>query len=430
MTGRHGVVWYGHHPVGDLREDDNRRLLFSYDQHWLNEGRFPVSISLPLSNEDKAVDAGAFFAGLLPEGNVRQRICRKLGVQFTDDIGLLLKTGGDCAGALSILPAGMLPGEQAGPPRHLTESDVNRIIRSLGEDTSVVSSGEQRFSLAGAQEKQPIIYDGSNYFLPDHGNPSSHILKFETVPWVCFSEYAANAIARRFNLPTPATEFLQIGSPGEEVPYLRIERYDRMTDDAGRFYRVHQEDLLQALGAPAILKYQREGGPSLKDIAELLAEYTARPLEALAHLRDWQILNWLIGNWDGHAKNLAIIYAPDQAAPVLAPLYDLVSIEFLNIVRPGSWSRDMALAIGARYQPERTTHTDWRMLAGDLGMPPKRLLNRLEEMANRLPDVVENVLHTFVKFHDDKVVYGKLHELARKRCRWTLNSVVTTRSEA
>ena len=105
MRRRCGIVWHGRRRVGKLREDEDRRLLFTYDNDWLNEGGFPVSISLPLSNEDREVDAGAFFFGLLPEGTVRQRICRRLGINFADDTGLLLAIGGDCAGALSVLPA-------------------------------------------------------------------------------------------------------------------------------------------------------------------------------------------------------------------------------------------------------------------------------------------------------------------------------------
>ena len=423
MTGRRGIAWHGRRRVGKLREDEDRRLLFTYDNDWLNEGGFPVSISLPLSNEDKEVDTGAFFAGLLPEGNVRQRICRRLGINFADDTGLLLAIGGDCAGALSVLPAEQLPGDETGPLRTLTESEIDRMVLSLGQDTSVFSGEEQRFSLAGAQEKQPVVYDGNSYSLPDHASASSHILKFETVPWVCFAEFTANAIAHQVGLPAVTTEFLQISGQNEDVPYLRIKRYDRVRDEAGRLFRLHQEDMLQALGIPAILKYQRDGGPSIRDIAGLLSEFTARPVEALSHLRDWQILNNLIGNWDGHAKNLAFVYAPGRIAPDFAPFYDLISIEFLNAVRPGSWSRDMALAIGAQYMPERITRKDWLMMAEDLEMPPRRLLSRLEEMADCLPEVVENVLHVFSKSHGDKVMYGKLEELVRKRCRWTLNSV-------
>ncbi len=95
----------------------------------------------------------------------------------------------------------------------------------------------------------------------------------------------------------------------------------------------------------------------------LLPAHTARPAEALAQLRDWQILNCLIGNWDDHGKNLALLYGPGQAVPTLAPFYDLISIEFLNLLRPGTWARDMAFAIGEHHEPERITRSDWLTFA-------------------------------------------------------------------
>lgn len=122
---------------------------------------------------------------------------------------------------------------------------------------------------------------------------------------VCVAECLTNDIARRVGLPVVDTEFLRAGADGG-VPFLRIERCDRARDADGRLRRLHQEDLLQALGRSAAIKYQRDGGPSLGDAAELLREHAARPVEALARLRDWQIFNCLVGNWDGHAKNLAL----------------------------------------------------------------------------------------------------------------------------
>ncbi|OGT35330.1 MAG: hypothetical protein A2W28_03460 [Gammaproteobacteria bacterium RBG_16_51_14] len=373
------------------------------------------------------MDAHAFFEGLLPEGKVRQRICRQLGISLDDDAGLLFAIGEDCAGALSILPAGVTPGTEREPPKKLTMDQINRLVRSLGEETSALAGRNQRFSLAGAQEKQPVIFDGVSYALPDRGNPSGHILKFETVQRVCFAELIANDMARLMDLPVAATEFLESGKSDEAVPYLRIERYDRMRDASGNLIRLHQEDLLQALGVPTIFKYQHDGGPSIKEVAEVLRENTARPIDALSHLRDWQIFNYLIGNWDGHGKNLALLYAPDQAVPALAPFYDLVAIEFLNLVRPGTWSRDMAFSIGDHHEPERITRADWVVFAKDLGMPPKRVLGRLEELATCLPEIAGKTLQAFTETHDIEVVSDRLEESIRRRCHWTLNSVFANR---
>ncbi len=181
MNGRRGTVRHDDRRIGTLREDTDRVLRFAYDAAWLHEGGFPVSIHLPLSLGDREVDAHAFFAGLLPEGGARQRICRQRGIALEDDAGLLFAIGEDCAGALSVLPAGVDPDVQPAPPETLKHAQIDRLVRSLGEESAIVIGARQRFSLAGTQEKQPVVFDGESYALPDRANPSSHLLKFETV---------------------------------------------------------------------------------------------------------------------------------------------------------------------------------------------------------------------------------------------------------
>lgn len=422
MNGRRGTVWHEDQRVGALREDDDRVLRFAYDGAWLDGGGFPVSIHLPLSLGDEEVDAHAFFAGLLPEGGTRQRICRQRGVAFDDDTGLLLAIGEDCAGALSVLSAGEEPDTRPAPPETLTQAQIDRLVRSLGEEATTLIGDRQRFSLAGTQEKQPVVFDGESYAMPDRANPSSHLLKFETVRWVCVAEYIANDIARRTGLPVVETEFLRVGAD-DGVPFMRIERYDRLRRADGRLARLHQEDLLQALGLSATLKYQRDGGPSMSHVAKILREHTARPAEALARLRDWQIFNCLIGNWDGHGKNLALLYGPGQVVPTLAPFYDLISIEFLNLLRPRTWARDMAFSIGEHHEPERITRSDWLALAREMGMPPKRLLDRVRELATVVPGVAGAAREAFAQAHGDAQAYDRLEEAVRGRCRWTLDSL-------
>ncbi len=422
MNGRRGAVWHHDRLVGSLREDAERVLRFRYADTWLDGEGFPVSVHLPLSLGGREVDAHAFFAGLLPEGGARRRICRQRGIAFEDDAGLLFTVGEDCAGALSVLPAGVEPDVEPAPPEPLTHAQIDRLVRSRGEEAGGLIGERQRFSLAGTQEKQPVIFDGESYALPDRANPSSHLLKFETVRWVCVAECVTNDIARRIGLPVVDTEFLRAGAD-DGVPFLRIGRYDRARDGDGRLTRLHQEDLLQALGRSAAIKYQRDGGPSIGDVAELLREHAARPVEALARLRDWQILNCLVGNWDGHAKNLALLYAPDQAVATIAPFYDLISIECLNLLRPGTWSRDMAFCIGERDVPEQVGRSDWLAFARELGMPPRRLLDRVEEMATSLPAVARAAREAFAQAHGDAPACERLDEAVRRRCRWTLETL-------
>jgi len=423
LSPRCGEVWNEDRRVGSLREDDRGALRFTYDPGWLDQGGFPVSVRLPLSIGTRETPAHSFFSGLLPEGGVRQRLCRKLGIDPEDDVGLLLAIGEDCAGALSVLPAGAMPAERDPPPAKLDPRRIDRLVRSLGFEAPTPEGAPRRFSLAGVQEKQPVSFDGESYALPSQSHPSSHILKFETVPYVCAAEFLANDMARRVELPVVETEFMRSAGRGKAVPFLRIVRYDRRGDAAMGLRRVHQEDVLQALDTPPGLKYQRDGGPSLRDAARLLRDHVAQPARAVALLRDWQIFNHLVGNYDGHGKNLALLYPPGESVPDLAPFYDVVSIKFLNAVRPGTWARDMAFAIGHQFAPERITRNDWEALAEDLGMPPTRLLDRLEDLCARMPAVASDARQAFAARHGNEAVYDKLERSVQKRCRWVRRSV-------
>jgi serine/threonine-protein kinase HipA len=63
-----------------------------------------------------------------------------------------------------------------------------------------------------------------------------------------------------------------------------------------------QEDFFQALGIVSENKYQKEGGPPLKQCFALLREVSSAPVLDLARLLDAVIINFLVGNNDAHGK--------------------------------------------------------------------------------------------------------------------------------
>lgn len=421
MSNRRGTVWFGRQRVGSLHEDPPGTLHFAYDEQWLAGDGFPVSLSLPLELGEAAQEATGYFEGLLPEGAVRQRIARRFGVSVGDAFGLLLAIGGDCAGALSIAPSDAVVEPEAAEPEPLDETVILALASSGGRNASVLAEYPQRFSLAGAQEKQPVVFDQAGYFLSSRQHPSTHILKFETVTRVCIAEYLANRVARAIGLPVVDTQFVHLD---DEVPMLRIRRFDRQSGSDGKTGRLHQEDVLQALGLPSILKYQREGGPSLAVVAELLRRHLGSPVPAINRLRDWQMFNGLIGNWDGHAKNLALHYPNNDSVPELAPFYDLVAIEFLNRLSPGTWSRDMAFSVGQAHTPERITRDCWFQFADDLHIPRRPTMNRLAELAESLPGLAEEQAAEFASEHGYENVLERFNQAVERRCRQVLNSVL------
>ena len=71
-------VHYESATVGRLAEDP---MGFTYEPAWLErDDVFPISHSIPLTDEPHFESARNYFGNLLPEGAVRTAVCRKLGI--------------------------------------------------------------------------------------------------------------------------------------------------------------------------------------------------------------------------------------------------------------------------------------------------------------------------------------------------------------
>ena len=92
--------------AGHLVELDDGTFRFQYEPEYLaDESTGPVSLSLPKRSEPYRSDhLFAFFYGLLAEGPNRQRQCRRLKIDEDDSFGLLLETGRDTIGSVTIAP--------------------------------------------------------------------------------------------------------------------------------------------------------------------------------------------------------------------------------------------------------------------------------------------------------------------------------------
>ena len=70
-----------------------------------------------------------------------------------------------------------------------------------------------------------------------------------------------------------------------------IDRYDRARV-GGTLIRVHQEDMCQAHGLPPTKKYENEGGPSVRQIVDLLRNHSISPDEDVQRFIDAIAYNW------------------------------------------------------------------------------------------------------------------------------------------
>ncbi len=167
------------------------------------------------------------------------------------------------------------------------------------------------------------------------------------------------------------------------MDYLLVERYDRihMPGPDGRqvLERLHQEDFCQAMGIDSDHKYQKEGGPSLKQCFALLREVSSAPVIDLARLLDAAIYNYLVGNNDAHGKNFSLLYQGAGTETALAPLYDLVSTLHYPELSP-----DMAMKLGGEYSSQKVTAKNFEQLAEDAGLGKPLVRARVPQMAERV----------------------------------------------
>jgi serine/threonine-protein kinase HipA len=318
------AVWLYGDRVATIDEERSRPRL-TYTEEALS--RYPLgtpllSLTLPLRPERHPQGVvRPFLDGLLPEGQSRLAVAEDFNLRASDTYGLIRAIGRDCAGAVVIQPA-----EEAAPPpastlraEPLTDLDIERLVANLrtaplGVDKRV------RISLGGVQEKLLLtrMPDGV-WGRPVDGTPSTHILKPEVArfPKTVENEAFCMRVARHLSLPVATVTTTVIGSR----TLLVVDRYDRVVHADGMVDRIHQEDFCQATGTLPDHKYEEDGGPSLRRIAERLqATATA---DTLDHLLRAVTTNVLIGNGDAHAKNFSLLHQPSGTL-TLAPLYDLL----------------------------------------------------------------------------------------------------------
>jgi len=322
--------------VGVLDRAATGAISFVYESAWITDERraIPVSLSLPLREERySGAEVSAFFDNLLPDNDqIRRKVAEKVGAEGADAFSLLNKIGRDCVGALQFVPEGHEI-SQPGPPEctPLTDRDVAEIIRNLATaPLGIRPDGERelRISIAGAQEKTALLWhDG--WCLPKGTTPTTHILKPELgklpngldMSRSVENEHFCLTLCREFGLDVAQSQIIDF----DGVRVLAIERFDRLTASDSRLLRVPQEDFCQALSVAPTRKYNSDGGPGIRDCLNLLNGSDYAELDRLAFLKA-QIVFWLIGAPDGHAKNFSLFLTPGGRHR-MTPLYDIMSTQ-------------------------------------------------------------------------------------------------------
>ena len=371
------IVYLASEPVGTLDQDASGLLGFRYGAEWMNRpDATPLSRSLPLQSEPFwGKHVRPFFAGILPDEGPRQQIAAILGISERNDFAMLERIGGECAGAVSLLPEGVPPpalGENR--VRELSENELDDIIAELPRRPLMAGREGLRLSLAGSQAKLPVVIREATIALPLGNTPSTHIIKPEPerFPGLVATEIFCMTLAKAVGLDVPPVSSRSVGN----TPCIVVRRYDRIITADGAVARVHQEDFCQALGFPPELKYQQEGGPLIRDCISLLREWSTVAALDIRDFIDGLIFNVLIGNADAHGKNYSILYRKGERR--LAPFYDLVC----TLAWP-ELSKTPAMKIGQSESIEIITPAHWQKMAQETRVGWPMLRERIVNLCGR-----------------------------------------------
>lgn len=345
-------IWSNGERVGTWRLPASGPMELRYDAAWMAspQGR-PLSLSLPFRADDAphaGEQVGHYFENLLPDSDeIRKRLASKFRTASIGAFDLLQAIGRDCVGAVQLLPEDDIPTgfdriEGTVLDDEAVEQYLSRVVAPAALGMQDADEDDFRLSLAGAQEKTALLRHKGQWLRPHGATPTTHILKLPLGlvgngrvdlsssvenEWLCLN------LLRGYGLAVPACEILTFGA--RQV--LSVERFDRRLHSSGRWWlRLPQEDFCQALGLPPHLKYESDGGPGVRDLAQILrqSDEAVRDIETLLLA---QILFWLLAAPDGHAKNFSLHLLPGGRYR-LAPLYDVMSIWPVVGSGPSQWS--------------------------------------------------------------------------------------------
>lgn len=348
-------------PVGKLYEDYS----FEYT------GEIQISCSMPLGAPLYKEAVYNFFTGLLPEEEQLRAIATYHRLPTKDTFGLLSKLGGDCAGAMYFSDDDSTLTDAS--YRKVSATELEKIISELPRKP-FASDIRTRLSLAGAQPKLPVMYDGKDFFLPEGTAASTHIIKpvyDNQLNGLEENEHICLTLAKSIGLNTIDSEIITIGSRKA----LLVKRYDRRNEN-GQIIRLHQEDFTQCLGLSKDSKYYGK----YKQIAETIRRHCKSPVLDILSLIRWTLFNYLIGNADAHLKNISLLYDDIESGNKvsLAPFYDIVCTDIYD------FNVEMAITIGDQVNPGHLSLGDWQKYAQDLGVSMRLLQNTFREMTENI----------------------------------------------
>lgn len=416
-------------PVGWLARSSKGIISFGYDTNWLSDrNRRPLSLSLPLTAQVYSGDrVENYFDNLLPDNmTLRNRLQARVGASSTRAFDLLSHIGRDCVGAVQLVPEGERPNVKMVTADQVDESQIEAILKSYSAmPLGVDIDADFRLSVAGAQEKTAFLRMQGNWYRPSGATPTSHIFKLP-MGWLgqtgldlsgsVENEWLCQKLLDAFGMAAADTRMANFGS--QKV--LVVKRFDRRwSADGSWLIRLPQEDICQATGTPSALKYEADGGPGMAAIMGLLLGSDRAHVDRTVFMTT-QVLFWMLGAIDGHAKNFSIFLRPGSRFH-LTPLYDVISI--YPLAKAGQISMHkvkMAMAVSGKnrhYRWNSITRRHWLDTAKKCRYPEgemNQIIEKCCDMAQGCIDQVGEVLPPGFSEQISSAIFSGIYQ-ARER---------------
>ncbi|MEB0118738.1 HipA domain-containing protein [Undibacterium sp. RTI2.2] len=344
LSPRYLEVWIYGELVGWLCEAGRVTRFVPAERYLIDKERPTLSLSLTIPNEEKINqeilqnsfhramyrergELPPFFAGLLPEGPLRERLeATRKDKRDCDDFGVLAAAGEDLPGAVKIVPANIDNLTASARAIGVTGGSDNLEIcvpEAATEGAASVSGFQNKIALSSAKE-------GRTYTLPFHGKLSDIIAKLPAPnnDSMVFNEYSAMMLAASAGVRIATCKPQQmktitrlpelVTQLGENTHFLAVDRFDRRPGGP-----VHIEDGCQMLSLMPNEKYASES--KYISFLRILDRISANGIEDVRQFFIRQVVNTLIGNCDAHLKNFSLIY-DNGIIPQLSPAYDIVCV--------------------------------------------------------------------------------------------------------
>ena len=389
-------VLHENFPVGMIIMKSRDNVLFQYNPEWMSKKEsFPLSVIMPFRHEIFPSDIIIpWLANFLPEEDQLRALAHNFGLSSSDPISVLMKIGGDIAGAVSIGKSSAEKNEweyEVLTEYYNTENEEDALIahfKELGYRPFLAGLDGVSQSLAGAQKKSALAVLAPDrtaktglpgpedvLAIPKYGAPSTVIIKpdnTERLPGIVENEAYCLTLAKLCGVAAAEAAVL----PAHNRSALIVARYDRFINEDGLIRRIHQEDFAQANGVFPNMKYEigKWAGLDLRDIFKAGKYLSATDLLDLC---DQVIFNLLVANSDAHAKNYSLLLTDNVK---MAPLYDVSTVLFW----PHLNQYHAQKLAGKKRKSANLAGRHWNRIAEDNGFSGNVLRERVQELLDAM----------------------------------------------